>query len=394
MGNKSRYGSGTPVGTIRHMPDSGSFITMEDGSQWLRAMQMALPASFPRAAATDHLKVSGADLATGITASTHAVVAMGGNSVVLANPSTSNCDYSLDGGKTYNSAAHQLGGVMTGIAYGAGVFVAVGVTSATGLSISTSPTGAVWTARTSLAVAGMTGNPAGVAFGNGVFILVSNSTTNPIQRSTNGGVTWTAPASLPGSLPNGTYNQIVTDGNGTWLIGHNGGTSWLKSTDNGLNWVNITVPAVLLNLSNQLAYANGYWAYIANGSSIYSTNDLVTWKQRSVPGTQMGISYLASDGTNLVASLQVSGSQAYQYPALLLTADGGVTWIRRQLYPTSASGTACGIFAANGGKAVAIVNYAAQTWGLYCNTWPSPDWVGIVNYAVLSDGSVLHSRIK
>ena len=45
-----------------------------------------------------------------------------------------------------------------------------------------------------------------------------------------------------GTTVNGTMNTIATDGNGTWLIGSDGGGDGgevAESTDNGANWTRI-----------------------------------------------------------------------------------------------------------------------------------------------------------
>jgi hypothetical protein len=127
-----------------------------------------------------------------------------------------------------------------GIAYGAGVFVAVGSTSGETTTVMTSPDGAVWTARTPAATIRDWHK---VAYGAGYFVAVSGQnsrTESHIMRSADG-ITWESISS-----PEGYVFNDIEFGNGAFkAIGQvQAGETWdaddpafIYTSDDGETWI-------------------------------------------------------------------------------------------------------------------------------------------------------------
>jgi hypothetical protein len=102
-----------------------------------------------------------------------------------------------------------------------------------------------------------------VAYGNGVWIAVGLSGT--MTRSTNDGVTWSAVTSGFGSVT----IQSVAYGNGVWIAVGNSG-NMRRSTDDGVTWSAVTSGFGTQNIFSA-AYGNGVW--VAGGNSGTMTRD-------------------------------------------------------------------------------------------------------------------------
>ncbi len=135
------------------------------------------------------------------------------------------------------------------MAYGAGLFVAVGETG----MIRTSPTGSTWTTRTS----GLTENITRVAFANGQFVAVTGG--GKILTSPDG-ITWTTRTS-------GVITSLfgIAYGAGKWVVCGSSGVI-LMSPDDGVNWVSKSIAGFTENLSGA-AYGNGRFVLVG-GSSV------------------------------------------------------------------------------------------------------------------------------
>lgn len=171
----------------------------------------------------------------------------GGSSSMATNGTTTLFQYgSTNTRKSINNttwADVTAPALMTGLAYGAGLFV---MTSASG--IYSSPDGATgnWTLRNVSTVGG-------VAFGNGVFVTSQGS-----LRSTDG-ITWTVVS--PPIVTNGSNIQFL---NNIFVCTANSSAAIQTSTD-GLNWRNIAAFA-----GNLATVSHGAIAYY--GNSIYLFN--------------------------------------------------------------------------------------------------------------------------
>jgi hypothetical protein len=152
---------------------------------------------------------------------------------------------------------------------GTTIIVAAG---ANGLLVSSTDSGATFTARTS----GFGSNSIhGIAFGNGIFVAIGQNGT--ITTSTDG-ITWTARTA--GVSTNTLYS--VSYLNGTFIAvgsGAAGGTGGVTTSTDGITWTKRTTPATTSATLYSVAYGNGYYVAVGDFNTtagIYSTN-LSTW---------------------------------------------------------------------------------------------------------------------
>ena len=145
----------------------------------------------------------------------------------------------------YSETAFEL----HGIAYGNGLFVAVGrpgtaLTSTDGIEWSTNTIGNYY--------------PKGVAYGNGVFVTVGESTN---AWSSTDGATWTSHA-----LPVDPYLQMddVAFGNGVFVAVGDDGT--IVSSTNGMDWTREHSPTAT-NLRD-VTFGNGTFVIAGNNDQI------------------------------------------------------------------------------------------------------------------------------
>ena len=219
-----------------------------------------------------------------------------GYGVVVTSPDT----------VTWTSRAYPFGSAYAySIAFGSGVFVMGGESG----SIATSPSGETWTNRTS----GFgTTTIRAIAYGDGKFVAVGYGST--VSMSANAGVSWAAQSSVPGSIS----LYAVTFGNGLWVVGGTDG------------------------ISGKLA----------------TTPDLTAWTIRDAGFGSWRISGLAYGGGMFVA---VGYHTSFQYgtPAKISASYSGLTWA---LQPPVA-----GLDAANGTYELYAVTYdsgfVAVGWG-------------------------------
>src|SRR5262245_13619137 len=153
---------------------------------------------------------------------------------------------------------------LNAVAFGNGVFVAVGDNS----TVATSTDGANW----SVGSPGAYGNLAGVRFLNGQFVVVGS--TDKILSS-NDGTNWSA-----GTLPSaGSWD--VAYGNGVYMVA--GNTTYVSS--NGVDWV-VTVPHITVF---------GLTSPILLGAVVFGNNRFVGLPSTLPPG---GLRYLSAYSTN------------------------------------------------------------------------------------------------
>lgn len=217
--------------------------------------------------------------------------------------------YSSDG-VSWSSGSLPTTQAWLGIAYGNGIFVTVGSTSAGAATnlYATSTDGITWTSRTfpsSLAFVDVT-------FGNGKFVAIASGGT---PRVSTDGITWT----------NGTLSMSGTEsiayGNGAYVaVSSNGQTAY--STD-GVNWTKVT-PSTTASWT-QVAYGNGRFVVTAVNSNqvIYSDDNGVSWKPTTLPFTA---TYLATTyGTGPNSGWIAAGYDGSYVSKIAVSADG-ITW--------------------------------------------------------------------
>lgn len=171
---------------------------------------------------------------------------------------------------------------MSGVAFGNGIYVAVGPNGA----VMTSLNGFSWTTQ----VSGNAGNYRSVNYGNGIFVACDqNASTNGFMTSPDG-INWTTRA-IP--LANEVYD--VAFANGVWIacVIRASAIAILRSTNNAVTWTNISTPVGGPGNNNWtgIAYGNGVWVSVSNRSPasnniMTSSDNGLTWVLQTKPSTQ------------------------------------------------------------------------------------------------------------
>ncbi len=245
------YGSNRYV-AYGEYSDYGVILTSEDGKDWI-------------------LRSNGGGLSGSGLSFSISLVYTGGRFFALGGFGAS--AVSADG---INWTVFSHGWVLSGAAFGAGEYVAVG----SGSGILTSANGVAWTASANF-------NCSDIAYGAGSFVAIGNN--NGITYTSPDGFTWDQ-QSIPGgshvSFFNGKF--IVPFGNGTNLISTYG-DDWTPQKTG------------LTNALGKVTYANGLFLATAGGHLATST-DGINWVQypQALPGNSLRGQYVATDGARLV----------------------------------------------------------------------------------------------
>lgn len=221
---------------------------------------------------------------------------------------------SIDG-ISWTSQATTPAHEVTDIAYGNGVYVAVGYTGASPTVTryaSVSSDGTSWSTST----IGNSANP-----GDGVIIYSEThgkffTTTVTYIYTSENGTNWTLNSS-------GSYYQGITEGQGKIVV-RNGNTDFSISRDGGKSWASVTAPSGVAATKN-LIYANGM--FVCNGgvsSSFYLlvSYDGITWftlKYLSAASVVHGLAY----GDGVLATMSSTGNDVLK--TQMLTAIGSPT---------------------------------------------------------------------
>ena len=234
--------------------------------------------------------------------------------------SYSNSNLALDTwtSRTSNSPSH-----LTTIAYGAGLFVAVGYSG----GIVSSPDGVTWTNRTVSTWASYTLQ--GITFAAGLFVAVGNF---GLLLTSPDGINWTARTSGIGGDING-----VAYGAGVFVYVGAGGE--LRTSTDGMTWTARTSGVSQLT---RVFFDNGLFVAVGLSGTILTSPDGVTWTART-SGTSEALGAI-SYGAGLYA---VGGNAG-----TILTSPDGVTWTART------SGTAQTVRAIFYGAGVFVVGLA------------------------------------
>jgi phage terminase large subunit-like protein len=255
-------------------------------------------------------------------------VAVGDRGAILTSPD----------GVTWTPRTSGTDDSLYGVTYRDGLFVAVGV----GGTILTSPDGATWTRRTS----GTRNWLTGVTYGNGTFVAVG---FGGIILTSPDGVTWTVQAS---ATSNGLLG--VTYGNGTFVAVGFGGI--ILTSPDGVTW---TVQAS--GMGNSLygvTNRDGLFVAVGDRGTILTSPDGVTW---TVQASGMGNSLYGLYGVTYENGTFVAVGER----GTILTSPDGVTWTRR----TSATSNGLlgvtygnGTFVAVGGRGTILTSPDGVTW--------------------------------
>ena len=234
----------------------------------------------------------------------------------------------INAGTTWTSGTALPGTNFASLAYGNGIYVAVGGTS----SAVSSTSGTAWTTRTIPTLGA--GSYVSVAYGNETFVAISTGSSLSTAVSANG-TSWTAGGNLPAGFTTGTS---VAYGNGRFVAIASGGRNVAYSTNKGSSWTlsarQLPVSATWTNIS----YGQGLFFAVASGTANCATSpDGVNWTLRAMPSSSSwsGLIFGNPDNNPLwVAVSSTSGTIAAsvrtgaQATGRIQVASGTVTEVR------------------------------------------------------------------
>lgn len=255
------------------------------------------------------------------------------------------------------------------VAYGNGLWVAVGGNGGnTSIkNVSTSTNGITWSGQNYAGI----NNISGVAYGknssgNGVWIICGQST---IATSPNG-TSWTACAST-GGIGNPVRNVAFgKDGAGAdlWIaVGSNSQTTIARSTDGGNTWAACATKGGINHTATSAAYgkngagaglwvAVGYGGSAGSGNSIAYSSDGDTWypyTNAQVDGFTGQMNDVAYGKDDLGAGLWVITGSATTSGYMIGTSPDGINWTKRLVNAP---------FSNNSGQSVAYGQDALGNW--------------------------------
>jgi len=146
-------------------------------------------------------------------------------------------------GINWSSVSNNLSDIVpSGLAYGNGTLMAVGMSSVNNRTATSTDNGATWTVNSSTGISSATFAFYKITYitGSTWISTYSSGGIGVIARTTNNGSSWST-ITLPGSSP-ATYGPPQTNGAGVVMIGGAGNYYWY-STDAGANWTQVTTTA-------------------------------------------------------------------------------------------------------------------------------------------------------
>jgi hypothetical protein len=181
---------------------------------------------------------------------------------------------------------------LAALAYGGGVYVAVGGTSGTASAVS-STDGITWTDRSSAITALSGGSYSDVVHGNGTFLAIQ---TGGIATSySSNGVTWTAGGNLP-NVGSNLWTSIAY-GNGRFVAiqgGASASTVVAYSLDKGVTWTQSPAGIGSSQTWTKIVYGQGLFLAIASGTTVCATStDGINWSLQAMPGSSTNWKALA-----------------------------------------------------------------------------------------------------
>lgn len=205
--------------------------------------------------------------------------------------------------------------------------VAVGQ-NASGAKLASSPTGVTWTARTTA----MDGGPyfASVAYGAGLWVAVGQSTSSSVRRifTSPDGITWTGRA-CPVDTPNGVLLGVVYTGTKWVAVGVGAGwyDPYILTSPDGITWTARTTA-----VTDQLNCVAASRAIVVCGTSnttngIQTSPDGITWTARTGPFPVNDVCY--SPDLHLFVAVGQSVSGTTYGAQTIATSPDGITWTTR-----------------------------------------------------------------
>ena len=292
---------------------------------------------------------------------------------------------------------------LTGIARGSANFVAVGNVVPYGAHyavVLTSSSGSRWAVRTSNTTLKLNN----VAYGAGLFVAVGN--TGAIVTSADEGTNWTAQASGVVASLNGV--SYVTN-SVTNIFMATGATGTLLTSPDGTNWTAQFSTSVSSLICACPTYAAGVYVVGGAGGVLLTSPDATTWTARTsgISGSSRDINGLVYANNNFVAAC------GFGY---ILTSPDGITW-SQQSSPFGSTGSsktyytvayAGGVFVIGGttssyGSAIQtstdgtnwIIRASPATSGFKAVAYAPNTYVGVGNSGmILQAGALLGPQLQ
>ena len=198
--------------------------------------------------------------------------------VAISRVSNANCSQTVAGlGTTWAAGTSTAKTDLAGLAYGNGIYVAVGGTTGTASAVS-STNGSTWIDRSSAITALAAGNYSAITYGSGRFMAIATGADRKTSYSTNG-VTWTAGGLLPSAA---TTWSSVAYGNGRFVAIATGTAQAAVSIDRGANWV-LAPAGIGASLAwTKVRYGQGLFVAIASATQTCATSpDGINWTIRT-----------------------------------------------------------------------------------------------------------------
>lgn len=287
-----------------------------DGAVYLRSSYPALPAK--------QIPVFKPTVANPPLSGTSVPLVLDGGNVLLTVSTTRSdanggIQRSVDGGATWSQVSVSTG--VSGLPVATDGAQAAVVWTGNGSVIRTGDAGASWSAGS-----GSTGTALGVATdGDGLWLaLVNQLAPNRVQKSVNGGASWTGVSTVGLPTANPTSGAICSVGDGVWVI--TSGNAIYRSTDDGTTWVGVSGSLayhaqMVVGGGVILQHSDSASAGASSGALIRSEDGGATWTTVLLTSaTSVRLSYLG-DGVWLV------GSEGAGNPnTAAISTDGGLTW--------------------------------------------------------------------
>jgi hypothetical protein len=314
MGNLSRFRAVLPIGAAMDHIDSFDILQMGDNSEWLRAGAFVSAASYPVAASLKHLKAISFNrvtpAATGPVPSRVATNETGTFVVCGTHGQGTNVQVSTDNGNTWALAN-------TGIPqnefvyYLNGKFWVVG-NSASDLQVSSSTTGApgTWSAVTVDNTLTYTTGTVRMLWTGTLFVVsASAASSNAIWTSPTGAV-WTARTF-------GTANTTprLASVGATVVRGRGGSGFYNVSTDNGVTWGTDLVHPAPNSLDQVFALGSTFFWFDNGGNLLTTTTPAVTtsWVVRSRREGARALSSSSSLNVSATGQVNLAKDRIYFY---------------------------------------------------------------------------------
>ena len=225
------------------------------------------------------------------------------------------------------------------IAYGNGRFVATGPNgndTTTYASTSTTGTGS-WSSAAQISSSVFYQETKNcLAFGNGTFVLVGfdpNTTQQGYFSTSTDGSTWTAPTLFNGYSTQWHLSAVIYDGSQFVAVGNLVGSNYpLYSTStDGTTW---TTPAAMGSLTTAvgaIAYGNGTYVAILNGTSYSTSTNLTSWTTPVSSNSMLTGSIAYGNGQFVAVGSTIVGS--LQSATYSVSNDNGATWTGPTQFP-------------------------------------------------------------